>query len=72
MADVLPFRAFRYDPQRVSPAKVVTQPYDKITPAMQDMYYAASPYNLVQVILATARHRQYGRQCIFACCRVPS
>ncbi len=29
----------------------MTQPYDKITPAMQDKYYAASPYNLVQVIL---------------------
>jgi uncharacterized protein (DUF1015 family) len=29
----------------------VTQPYDKITPAMQDDYYAASPYNLVRVIL---------------------
>jgi uncharacterized protein (DUF1015 family) len=55
MAGVLPFRAFRYDPQRVDPAKAVTQPYDKITPAMQDTYYAASPYNLVQVILGRRR-----------------
>jgi uncharacterized protein (DUF1015 family) len=30
---------------------VVTQPYDKITPAMQQRYYEASPYNLVRVIL---------------------
>jgi uncharacterized protein (DUF1015 family) len=30
---------------------VVTQPYDKISPAMQDSYYAASPYNLIRVIL---------------------
>lgn len=51
MAEILPFRAFRYDPQRVSPDQVVTQPYDKITPAMQDRYYAASPYNLVRIIL---------------------
>ena len=29
----------------------MTQPYDKITPAMQDHYYAASPYNLVRIIL---------------------
>jgi len=29
---------------------VVTQPYDKITPAMQQRYYDASPYNLVRVI----------------------
>jgi uncharacterized protein (DUF1015 family) len=30
---------------------VVTQPYDKITPEMQQRYYEASPYNLVRVIL---------------------
>jgi uncharacterized protein (DUF1015 family) len=30
---------------------VVTQPYDKITPVMQQRYYEASPYNLVRVIL---------------------
>src|SRR5580692_334720 len=55
MADILPFRAFRYaqgkEPQRLSHAQVVTQPYDKITPALQDRYYAASPYNLVRIIL---------------------
>ena len=51
MADVHPFRALRYDLQRVSAAQVVTQPYDKITPAMQERYYAASPYNLVRIIL---------------------
>jgi uncharacterized protein (DUF1015 family) len=51
MAEILPFRALRYDLQRVSAAQVVTQPYDKITPAMQEHYYAASPYNLVRIIL---------------------
>jgi uncharacterized protein (DUF1015 family) len=51
MADVHPFRAFRYDPQRVCPAQVVTQPYDKITPELQDRYYSASPHNLVRIIL---------------------
>ena len=51
MADVHPLRALRYDLQRVSAAQVVTQPYDKITPAMQERYYAASPYNLVRIIL---------------------
>jgi uncharacterized protein (DUF1015 family) len=51
MADIQPFRALRYDLQRVSAAQVVTQPYDKITPAMQEGYYAASPYNLVRIIL---------------------
>ena len=51
MADILPFRGLRYDLQRVTAAQVVTQPYDKITPAMQERYYAASPYNLVRIIL---------------------
>lgn len=51
MADIHPFRALRYDLQRVSAQQVVTQPYDKITPAMQERYYAASPYNLVRIIL---------------------
>ena len=43
MAHIEPFRALRYDPKRVSIPQVVTQPYDKITPMMQDRYYAASP-----------------------------
>ena len=51
MADILPFRALRYDPQQVPVASAVTQPYDKIYPAMQERYYAASPYNLVRIIL---------------------
>jgi len=49
MAEIQPFRAFRYDTQRVALQDVLTQPYDKITPAMQEQYYAASPYNLISV-----------------------
>src|SRR5512136_2602050 len=51
MATVSPFRAWRYAPEQVSVSEVVTQPYDKISPAMQDGYYKASPYNLVRIIL---------------------
>jgi uncharacterized protein (DUF1015 family) len=51
MADIQSFSALRYDPRQVSLAQVVTQPYDKITPAMQERYYAASPHNLVRIIL---------------------
>jgi uncharacterized protein (DUF1015 family) len=51
MARLYPFRALRYDPTCVNMTDVVTQPYDKITPEMQDAYYAASPYNLIRVIL---------------------
>lgn len=51
MAIIFPFRALRYDPEHVPVQQVVTQPYDKITPAMQEGYYQASPYNLVRIIL---------------------
>jgi uncharacterized protein (DUF1015 family) len=51
MARLYPFRALRYDPARVNMTDVVTQPYDKITPAMQESYYQASPYNLIRIIL---------------------
>jgi uncharacterized protein (DUF1015 family) len=51
MAIISPFRGWRYDPGRVSIQKTVTQPYDKITTAMQEAYYQASPYNLVRIIL---------------------
>jgi len=67
MADIVPFRALRYDPLQVSPDLVVTQPYDKITPAMQDGYYAASPYNLVRIIMGkrldsdNTEHNAYSR-----------
>jgi len=51
MAYIAPFRALRYNPRRVDLSQVVTQPYDKITPEMQERYYAASPFNLVRIIL---------------------
>jgi uncharacterized protein (DUF1015 family) len=51
MAIISPFQAWRYAPDRVRVDQVVTQPYDKITPEMQDRYYGASPSNLVRIIL---------------------
>jgi uncharacterized protein (DUF1015 family) len=49
MAQVFPFRAFRYNPAHAPFERVLTQPYDKISPAMQEKYYAASPHNLIAV-----------------------
>jgi uncharacterized protein (DUF1015 family) len=51
MAQIYPFRAWRYNPAAVRLDDVVTQPYDKITPSMQQAYYQRSPYNLVRIIL---------------------
>jgi uncharacterized protein (DUF1015 family) len=49
MADIQPFRAYRYDTNRVALKDVLTQPYDKISPEMQERYYAASPCNLITI-----------------------
>ena len=51
MANIYPFRAWRYNLSAVRLQDVVTQPYDKISPAMQEAYYQRSPYNLVRIIL---------------------
>ena len=55
MADVRPFRGLRYNPRKVSVQNVVTQPYDKISPEMQERYYALDPHNIVRVILGKGR-----------------
>ena len=51
MARIYPFRACRYNPSVVKLDDVVTQPYDKISPSMQQAYYQRSPFNLVRIIL---------------------
>ena len=51
MAEIKLFRALHYDPQVGGDLrKLVTQPYDKITPGMQAGYYEASSYNLARII----------------------
>ncbi|HJZ63142.1 MAG TPA: DUF1015 domain-containing protein [Candidatus Acidoferrum sp.] len=49
MAQVFPFRAFRYNPALAPFQKVLTQPYDKISPEMQRKYYEIHPQNLITV-----------------------
>ena len=72
MTEIAPFRALRYNLQRLKASAVVTQPYDKITPAMQERYYAASPYNLVRIILGrhepddNSTHNVYTRAATYA------
>ncbi|HXH49673.1 MAG TPA: DUF1015 domain-containing protein [Terriglobia bacterium] len=54
MAEIYPFRALHYNQTTVDLQKVVTQPYDKISPEMRARYYAASPFNFVRLILRQA------------------
>jgi uncharacterized protein (DUF1015 family) len=55
LATVKPFQPYRYTSKAGDPAHLLTQPYDKINPAMQAKYLAASPHNLVRVILGERR-----------------
>ncbi len=49
MAQIRAFAAYRYNPKRLDLDKVLTQPYDKISPDMQERYYALDPHNLVRI-----------------------
>jgi uncharacterized protein (DUF1015 family) len=53
MAEIAPFRALRYNPERVPDlALVVSPPYDVISPEGQERYHARHPYNVIRLILA--------------------
>jgi uncharacterized protein (DUF1015 family) len=51
LARIHPFRPLRYTPKAGPLQNLATQPYDKITPAMQARYLSLSPYNIVRVVL---------------------
>jgi uncharacterized protein (DUF1015 family) len=51
LARIFAFQPYRYSPKAGPAENLVTQPYDKISAAMQARYLALSPYNLVRVIL---------------------
>jgi uncharacterized protein (DUF1015 family) len=53
MAEIIPFRALRYNPQFVPDLKlVVAPPYDVISPEAQERYHARHPHNVVRLTLA--------------------
>ena len=51
MAQIYPFQPYRYTAKAGPPETLLTQPYDKISPAMRSRYLALNPYNLVRIIL---------------------
>lgn len=52
MAEIHPFRAVTFNPEKAGdPGRLVTQPYDKISPELRAAYLERSPYNIVRVIL---------------------
>jgi uncharacterized protein (DUF1015 family) len=51
MAKILPFRGYRYNPEKIDTiSDVISEPYDKITPEMQERYYQKHPRNIVRLI----------------------
>ncbi len=65
MALVKPFRALRYDERKTGPLEsLLALPFDVIGPAERERYLAASPYNVVRLILpesAEEAGRLFGR-----------
>jgi uncharacterized protein (DUF1015 family) len=56
LARILPFRGYRYDVARVGDlSDVVTPPYDRVDPEIQEACYARSPYNIVRIIKGRER-----------------
>ncbi len=52
MADITDFKGIRYNKEKIKKFEdVITRPYDKIDPEMQNDYYERSEYNFVRVIL---------------------
>jgi uncharacterized protein (DUF1015 family) len=66
MAKIFPFRALRYNPNKVSVSDVVTQPYDKISASMRDDYYSKSPHNLVRIILGKSEAEDNGQMSVYS------
>jgi len=51
MAEIRPFRGLRYNSEKVKLEEVITEPYDRIPPPLQEEYYRRNPYNVVRIIL---------------------
>jgi len=51
MTDVRPFRALRYDPDRVDLSRVIVPPYDVISPEERLAFWAQDPHCAIRLIL---------------------
>lgn len=66
MAEIFPFRAASYSLKAIPDlSKVVTQPYDKITPEIQDRCYERDPHNLVRILLGRTEPEDNDRENVY-------
>jgi uncharacterized protein (DUF1015 family) len=62
LVDIRPFRAIRYTKKAGYPTNLITQPYDKIDPALQREYYEKSTYNYCRLILPMENNKYEAAQ----------
>ena len=71
MAYVRPFKGIHYNPDIVNISRVVSPPYDVISPKLQHSLYRLSKYNIVRIILGkpkkgdNSRNNRYTRAKLF-------
>ncbi len=65
MARIFPFQPYRYSAKAGAAENLVTQPYDKISAAMQARYLSLSPYNLVRIVLGEKRASDTDRDNVY-------
>lgn len=68
MPDIRPFCGVLYNPEKIRDfAKVVTEPYDVISPLQQKSYHNIHPYNIIRLVLGkqylhdTSKNNRYMR-----------
>ena len=50
MAQIIPFKGLRYNKEKIGDlAKVMTPPYDIISPDEQEQYYNMNDYNIIRL-----------------------
>lgn len=59
MSSVKPFKAIKYNAEKVLLKQVITPPYDVITPEMRDRFLNKSPYNVVRIDLPVGDDERY-------------
>jgi uncharacterized protein (DUF1015 family) len=65
LARIFPFQPYRYSAKAGAAENLVTQPYDKISVAMQARYLSLSPYNLVRIVLGEKRASDTDRDNVY-------
>lgn len=56
MVDIIPFRGFTYNQEKVGNiSRVISPPYDVISPALKKELYNSHPYNIINLILPEGR-----------------